>query len=69
MNYTPTFGDEAAPAQPSSTSSYLMWGAAALALYFVFKPGKARSKKSIQRQMDWEDEQEGRRLRKLRKTA
>jgi hypothetical protein len=46
-----------------------MWGAAALALYFVFKPGKARSKKSIQRQMDWEDEQEGRRLRKLRKTA
>jgi hypothetical protein len=68
MNYTRTYGDEAAPA-PSSTPSYLIWGAAALALYLVFKPGKARSKKSIQRQMDWEDEQEGRRLRNLRKKA
>jgi hypothetical protein len=68
MNYTRTYGDDATPA-PSSMPSYLIWGAAALALYLVFKPGKARSTKSIQRQMDWEDEQEGRRMRKRRKKA
>jgi len=67
MNYARTFGDD--PAVPASGPA-IPWVwiliAAAAAFFLLGGKAKSRSSRSIQRQMDWEDEQEGRRMRKLR---
>jgi hypothetical protein len=64
MNY---FGDDVAA--PSVGGSTMVWILVAGAFaFFLFSDRKAArsQKRATQRRTDWEDEQEGRRMRKLR---
>ena len=66
MNY---FGDDvAAPSVGGSTIPGVWILVAGAFAFFLFSDRKAArsQKRATQRRMDWEDEQEGRRMRKLR---